>query len=120
MMNTSENPHEIKAGIMTQLMTRWNIDPIYRDQLESHYLLSWSGEYFSNLWYTHSGKIHHQDKEYQIIFHNCLARDCITARTVWLSFRKYSKIYPYGYVLVTPADKESIEQIRKEKKAGEI
>ena len=93
-----------EPSIMTQIMTSWNISPSLIPQLESHYLLSWSGEYFSSIWYHYSGRIRHQGKEYQIIFHNCLARDCITAPKVWLSFRKLSSIYPYGYVLVTPAE----------------
>lgn len=94
------HPRCIKKSLASEILTSWEISPEHIPLLEKYYLLHWNGEYFSTLYNRTSGRFLHQDCVYQIIFHEGSMSEVLTAAKVLVSFRKESKLYPYGYALV--------------------
>lgn len=83
------------------LTSHFSIPASFRPQLKKNYLLHWSGDYFSHLFSTHSGRIKHQDTLYQVIFDPSTSeREVLSSTKVQISFRSINGIT--GYALVKP------------------
>lgn len=84
------------------LTSSFSIPLTFRPQLSKNYLLHWSGDYFSHLFSTHSGRIRHQDTTYQVIFDPSTSeREVLSSTKVQISFRSLDGIT--GFALVKPA-----------------
>jgi len=81
------------------LTSSFSIPPSFRPLLSKNYLLHWSGDYFLDLYYSHSGRITHQDTLYQIIFDPEQGeRTVLSCPKVALSFRSVDG--KTGFVIV--------------------
>lgn len=94
-------PIILHQSITSQVLTSWDISPKYIPQLERYYILHWSGEYFSNLYYNSFARFDHQGITYTMIFYKGLVNETLAASKVALSFRKTYGL-AMGYVLVKP------------------
>lgn len=96
----------VRHGYTKESM-RWNLTRIWAlpqhfcKNLQSHFLLSWSGEYFKKV--LDDGQIFKDETRFNVIYHNCTPEQCFKAKSVWLSFRKALDDFDLpAYVLVQP------------------
>lgn len=81
------------------LTSQFSIPASFRPQLSKNYLLHWAGDYFSDLYHSHSGRIAHQDTLYQVVFDPEQGeRVVLSSPKVVLSFRSLDG--KTGYVIV--------------------
>lgn len=77
---------------LPELYTDFSLRPEIVSQLEKYYILHWSGEYFSDLFYRSAGRFKHQEHYYQTVFQEKQMALALRAKIVAVSFRKLPKV----------------------------